>query len=199
MFCCVREGCSRVARGTSAARDRLAQRRGKMAKYYHRVQGEYYYEILRRFHDALDPETYLEIGARTGESLSIGRCATIAVDPNFEITQNVIGRKPSCHFYQMTSDRFFRRYSPTSVFGMPIDLAFLDGLHCAEFLLRDFYNTERHCRRNSVIVLHDCLPGELEITARSPADPIGEKAEQRGFGRGMSGKCCPSCSIIDPT
>jgi hypothetical protein len=66
----------------------------------------------------------------------------------------------------MSSDVFFARYSPTALFGAPIDMAFLDGMHRCEYLLRDFINTERHCRRNSVIALHDCLPVEEAITTR---------------------------------
>ncbi|MGH7152789.1 MAG: class I SAM-dependent methyltransferase, partial [Acetobacteraceae bacterium] len=50
--------------------------------------------------------------------------------------------------------------------GRPVDMAFLDGMHYAEFLLRDFINLERHVRRNSLVILHDCIPDSIEITAR---------------------------------
>ena len=39
-------------------------------------------------------------------------------------------------------------------------------MHYCEYLLRDFANTERHCRRTSVIALHDCVPVDLAIAAR---------------------------------
>jgi hypothetical protein len=45
-------------------------------------------------------------------------------------------------------------------------MAFLDGMHRCEFLLRDFMNTERHCRRNAVVALHDCVPVEIENAER---------------------------------
>jgi hypothetical protein len=45
-------------------------------------------------------------------------------------------------------------------------MAFLDGLHLFEFLLRDFMNTERVCDRNSLILLDDCLPITIEMAER---------------------------------
>jgi hypothetical protein len=66
----------------------------------------------------------------------------------------------------MTSDDFFGTIDPTAVLGRRIDLAFLDGLHLCEFLLRDFLNTERFCSSNSVIALHDCLPLDFVMVER---------------------------------
>jgi hypothetical protein len=43
-----------------------------------------------------------------------------------------------------------------------------EGHHRCEYLLRDFLNTERHCRPNSLIALHDCLPLEAPMAERSP-------------------------------
>jgi hypothetical protein len=63
---------------------------------------------------------------------------------------------------------FFARFNPTTLLGEPLELAFLDGMHRCEYLLRDFLNTERHCRPNSVIALHDCLPLEAPMADRSP-------------------------------
>jgi hypothetical protein len=54
-------------------------------------------------------------------------------------------------------------------------MAFLDGMHLCECLLRDFINVERHSRRNSVLILHDCLPVEWPMAerkhTRSPIRP----------------------------
>jgi len=66
----------------------------------------------------------------------------------------------------MSSDDFFATVDPTVVLGRQIDLAFLDGLHLSEALLRDFLNVERVCQSNSVIVLHDCLPVDLIMAER---------------------------------
>jgi hypothetical protein len=60
----------------------------------------------------------------------------------------------------------FRQCDPKEILGGEIDLAFLDGMHLFEYLLRDFSNTERYCRRNSIIILHDCLPVDVHIATR---------------------------------
>jgi hypothetical protein len=43
-------------------------------------------------------------------------------------------------------------------------------MHLYEFLLRDFINVERSCRKNSVILLHDCVPTDLYLARRDRAD-----------------------------
>jgi hypothetical protein len=138
-------------------------------------QGTEYKQLLIRIHEWLKPATYFEIGTNTGDSLSIAGCATVAVDPAFRLgREDMIGTKPLCALYQMPSDAFFRRHNPTQIFNGSIDLAFLDGMHYCEFLLRDFANTERHCRRNSVIALHDCVPVETAIAGRDGSTPVEE-------------------------
>ena len=74
--------------------------------------------------------------------------------------------KPACHLFRMTSDAFFARHDPKAILGAPVDVAFLDGMHLFEYLLRDFMHVEQHCRPNSVIVLHDCLPTDVGMTRR---------------------------------
>jgi hypothetical protein len=49
-------------------------------------------------------------------------------------------------------------------------MAFLDGMHLYEFLLRDFINVERCCRRNSLILMHDCVPTDLYLSRRTRQD-----------------------------
>jgi hypothetical protein len=129
-----------------------------------------YIEALRRFHEVIKPSTYFEIGVDGGRTLAIARCASIGVDPNFQLAVAVANNKPSCFLFNSGSDAFFRANNPTQLFGRPIDLAFLDGLHQFEVLLRDFINTERHSRRGSVILLHDCLPIDAHIARRVRAD-----------------------------
>ena len=134
--------------------------------------GDFYLAVLERLHDALQPRTYFEIGTCFGFSLALSRCAAIAVDPAFRITEPEIVAKmidrPSLMLFQSTSDAFFAKQDPVRLFGQPIEFAFLDGMHRCEFLLRDFINAERHCRPNSMIALHDCLPVEGSMTARNP-------------------------------
>lgn len=137
--------------------------------------GAPYLQVLGRLHALLKPQTYMEIGTNTGRSLSLAQCAAIAVDPRFKVEANVIGSKSICLFYQMTSDRFFETQDAVGLLGGPVDLAFLDGMHQFEFLLRDFYNTERLCRRNSIVVLHDCMPVDINQARRVPAPPDVER------------------------
>jgi predicted O-methyltransferase YrrM len=134
------------------------------------LPGEFYIEFLRRFHAVLGPQTYLEIGSRTGDSLALAQCASIAVDPGFALAPHFLGRKPLCSLHQITSDRFFQAFDPCAILRGPIDFAFLDGLHLAEALVRDFANTERSCRRNSIIAMHDCVPTDLPMARRAEAD-----------------------------
>jgi hypothetical protein len=99
--------------------------------------------------------------------LALAQCASVVVDPNRHITvEKTIGTKPICAIYRATSDDYFARFNPQAALGATVELAFLDGTHLCEFLLRDFINVERTCRRNSIIVLHDCLPVEWPMAER---------------------------------
>lgn len=151
------------------------------------MMGDPYGRVLERLHGALGPRAYLEIGVETGATLALAGCLSIGVDPRFQFrdfaTMQRVLDKPALLLYQIASDDFFARFNPSALFGLPIDFAFLDGMHLCEFLLRDFANTERHCRRDSVIALHDCLPTEMPMAERlpggAPVDP-----QRQGFWTG---------------
>jgi hypothetical protein len=134
------------------------------------LTGENYVAILQRFHNTFRPDTYFEIGVSTGITLELARCASIGIDPAFKLETPPISNKPSCCLYNMTSDAFFKRYSPSAIFGQPIDMAFLDGMHWFEYLLRDFIHIEKHCRPNSIVFMHDCLPADSHVARREPND-----------------------------
>ena len=135
-----------------------------------RHQGTGYHKLLRRLHALRRPRTYLEIGTAAGKTLTIARCASIAIDPRFRLDRDVRSDKPACHLFAMTSDAFFSAQNPAALLGAPVDLAFIDGLHHFEFALRDFMNIEPHCRPDSLIVLHDCLPVDEHMARRDPRD-----------------------------
>ena len=69
--------------------------------------------------------------------------------------------------YQMTSDEFFGQYGLKEHFPKGIDIAFLDGMHLCEYLLRDFANTQRFCHGKSLVFMHDCLPLNARMAERS--------------------------------
>ncbi|HEY5300648.1 MAG TPA: hypothetical protein VIJ55_08235 [Acetobacteraceae bacterium] len=108
--------------------------------------GELYTWALKELHDQLRPDTYFEIGTATGDTLALADCTSIAVDPAFRVARDVVGKKPACCLFQLTSDEFFARHDLGGLLGKPVSMAFLDGMHHFEFLLRDFINTEKHCR-----------------------------------------------------
>jgi hypothetical protein len=132
----------------------------------HTHEGTPYLALLSAIHRHLRPSTYLEIGSDKGDSLRLATCTSIAIDPKFKITSDVIGEKPALHLFQQGSDEFFASGAAKTVAPQGIDMAFLDGLHLFEFLLRDFINTERLCNWRSVVLLHDCLPPNIEIAER---------------------------------
>ena len=147
--------------------------------------GTHYTKILRDLHTTLSPKSYLEIGTETGRTLELATCPSIAVDPNFKLQSGtVVINKPVCHLYQMTSDDFFASHNPSTILGRPIDVAFLDGMHRCEFLLRDFLNTEKFCRRNSIILLHDCLPLEYPMTTRVRGAATASREERQPWWTG---------------
>jgi len=162
------------------------------ANYGQKVSGKQYLEFLLDLHQKLKPETYLEVGVQTGISLQQSSCASIGVDPEFICKTDIIGKKPTCFLYQMASDDFFAKYSPSQIFGQVIDLAFLDGMHWFEFLLRDFMNTEKHCAARSTIVLHDCLPPGFIMTSRNIKDSFLPETNFRGWWTGDVWKIVPT-------
>lgn len=129
------------------------------------VHGEDYIGVLERIQRHLRPRTYLEIGVETGRSLRLVAPPTraIGIDPKPRLDGPP---PPNATLYQMTSDEFFARHDVRAELGgLPIDLAFIDGMHHFEFALRDFINTERHCEAGSTIVFDDCLPRD-RLTAQ---------------------------------
>jgi hypothetical protein len=146
--------------------------------------GEDYLNVLERVHDVLRPRTYLEIGTWTGNSLQLANCPAIAIDPRFQITSDVIGKKPQCSFFQKSSDAFFRDHSPRQILGDQLDLVFLDGMHFFEFLLRDFTNVEPHCARNSIVIMHDCIPTDVYIAGRVKSEESQRLSTKPGWWAG---------------
>ena len=131
-----------------------------------KLSGPVYRDFVRDLAVRKQARNFLEIGVRDGANLVNLDCPSIGVDPAFVFNRNPMGKKRVLHLYQMTSDEYFRDHDPRALFGGPVDVAFLDGLHLFEYLLRDFIHTERLCDRQSVIMLDDCLPVNIEMTER---------------------------------
>jgi hypothetical protein len=114
------------------------------------------HQFLAALHQKLNPRTYLEIGVQHGESLGLSRVPSIGIDPDFSIKHEL---QADIHLVRATSDEFFARRNPLA--HLPIktlDLAFIDGMHLAEWALRDYLAVERFTHPGSVVVFDDMLP-----------------------------------------
>ena len=128
------------------------------------IDGEYYTSVLRHVHETVQPASYFEVGTLHGDTLRLSRCRTVAVDPAFRLAPDLKIDAERITLREETSDDYFARHNPRDDLGREIDFAFLDGMHEFPFLLRDFINTERHCTRQSIIAMHDCIPLDAFMT-----------------------------------
>lgn len=113
-------------------------------------------ELLNTLAERYQLKKYLEIGVfHRSHNLSKIRCPyKIGVDPAAGSGADFIG----------TSDEYFEEIAGRDVL---FDLIFIDGLHHADQVKKDFENSLRHLAPNGFIVLHDCNP-QSEDVARVP-------------------------------
>jgi hypothetical protein len=129
--------------------------------------GANYYAVLEHIFERLRPRTYVEIGVFLGRSLQMAKPPTLAIGIDPE--PRLMSPPAENHrVYAETSDAFFSGHDLRAEFGgLPVDLAFIDGMHRFEYALRDFANLERYCTRESTILLHDCYPRDRETAERT--------------------------------
>jgi capsular polysaccharide biosynthesis protein len=132
--------------------------------------GLFYRECLHLIHQILKPRAYLEVGCLDGETLALAACPAIGIDVQFQPKITVSSNATTLMLFQMASDEFFKKHNPFLFLERRIDLAFLDGMHLIENLLRDFINTERFCDPDGVVLLHDCLPLDPHMATRDMSD-----------------------------
>jgi hypothetical protein len=122
------------------------------------------HEFLQTLHLLTRPRTYLETGIQKGQSLHLSRVPSVGIDPEFSIVAEVLA---DVHLARTTSDEFFARKNPLAHLPVNvIDLAFVDGMHLAEYALRDYLAVERFTTPASVIVFDDMLPRSIDEAAR---------------------------------
>jgi hypothetical protein len=115
---------------------------------------EWKYDFLERLTQHLEPDFYFEIGVFEGASLKIPKCDALGIDPEPVLTEPLASNHRISH---TTSDDFFHLTDEPA--AMPtIDLAYIDGMHLAEFVLKDFMNVERYCGPCSVVMIDDIYP-----------------------------------------
>ena len=107
------------------------------------VAGMKRYDIINRFIQERNYQSYLEIGVENGDAFDkISVPVKVSVDPD-----------PRCKAtHQVTSDEFFATNKQS------FDVVFVDGLHEAHQVDRDIHNAVKALNKNGVILLHDCLP-----------------------------------------
>jgi hypothetical protein len=118
----------------------------------------------------LKAKTYLEIGVHRGKNLfKISAPLKIAIDPNFIIGYGRLVKNFwdlfKCKFFQKTSDDFFIQDAGAILKDRSIDVAFIDGLHTYEQVLKDFENCLQYLSPQGVILFHDCNPTSEETAA----------------------------------
>jgi len=137
------------------------------------------HEFLDMLHYHLQPRGYLEIGVLYGDSLRLARCPRIGIDPD----PQVLGHFPETSLYRGTSDSFFQNV-PREEVTIDVDLAFIDGMHLAEFALRDLFNIETNLASpRTVVVFDDVLPRNQEEAHRiqCPGDWTGDVWKVWGY------------------
>jgi tetratricopeptide (TPR) repeat protein len=120
--------------------------------------GAIYFDLLPMIHAHLRPRTYVEIGVSKGDSITLVRPETraIGIDPEPRVK---VPLGPNTSILVASSDDYFADHDVRAELGgLPIDLAFIDGMHQFEFALRDFINIEKHCSAQSTVLIHDCYP-----------------------------------------
>jgi len=129
-----------------------------------KTQGVYsYIETLKKLHETINPQLYIEIGVRNGNSLVLSNCKTIGIDP---MPAEGIILKDNQDLFKVTSDDFFEFYAKDILNNKRLDLAFIDGMHLFEFVLRDFINIEKYSKPTSVIVIDDIYPSHYKQANR---------------------------------
>jgi predicted O-methyltransferase YrrM len=118
--------------------------------------------FLTGLHRLVRPKTYLEVGVQHGYSLNLAFAAEVAIgiDP-----QPLVVETANQKIHSMTSDEFFADPRPD---GWQIDLAYIDGMHLIEYVVRDFQNIARYCHPRSIVALDDVLPRNQEEARRIP-------------------------------
>jgi len=127
-----------------------------------------YLSLFESIFKNLALNNYLEIGTNTGDSIRYSNCSVnICIDPSFSVSQNIIKEKKHLLLFQETSDLYFKEFH-SKYFNndFKIDIAFIDGLHHGNQVLKDFHNVEKICSKNAVIIFHDVLPRTIETSRR---------------------------------
>lgn len=128
-------------------------------------------DLLNHLVETYNLQRYLEIGVQV-PALNFDKIkckGKVSVDPDPKANAT----------FCMTSDEFFAQDLKYKNGSKPFewDLIFIDGLHTAEQVKKDFENALKHLSPDGFIVLHDCNPEKEEHT-------IVPRPKERGHWNG---------------
>lgn len=115
---------------------------------------------IQKIIESIKAKNYLEIGVAEGENFKKISCDyKIGIEPvpspgNFENNQDKI------KYFFTTSDIFFANHDIKKILTNGIDVAFIDGLHEYNQVVRDVNNCLKYLNNGGFIVLHDCNPAD---------------------------------------
>ncbi len=116
----------------------------------------YRFDIINFLSLTINAQNYLEIGVRNpADNFNLINISNkYSVDPGVEFELNPVD-------FKMTSDDFFSQLSQNSL-KIPndtkFDVIFIDGLHLAQQVEKDIFNSIQYLSEDGFIVLHDCNP-----------------------------------------
>ncbi|HVW99478.1 MAG TPA: class I SAM-dependent methyltransferase [Candidatus Babeliaceae bacterium] len=108
-------------------------------------------ELLNAIIEKYELKSYLEIGVQT----TANNFDKITAPFKMGCDPKVVG---DARIYNCTSDQMFL------ALRQKFDLIFIDGLHHADQVKRDFENSLRVLNDNGFILIHDCLPQNFQGT-----------------------------------
>lgn len=122
-------------------------------------------DVINHLIDKYNLQRYCEIGLQRPEQNfdKIKSAHKVSVDPDLNADAT----------YCMTSDRFFE----DAAYGIgyndnQFSIIFLDGLHSADQLEKDFFNCLKYLSPNGWVVMHDTNPSSEDLT-HFPRDKRG--------------------------
>jgi hypothetical protein len=124
-------------------------------------------EFLRFVRNYIKARVYLEVGVHKGHSLIMTGTSVrlaIGVDPAYEVSEL---QSKEIVLVKKTSDSFFADQDYSRITRRAVDLTFVDGMHLAEFALRDILNAEKLSTKKSLILVHDIIPTSAEAASRT--------------------------------
>ncbi len=131
-----------------------------------RFPGPDYRQVLRWLHEHLRPRVYVEIGVLRGDTMLLANPDTVAVgvDPAADV-QAPLPR--NARLFRMTSDDFFQREELDAICASDsLGLAFVDGLHLFEQVIRDVHGLMDYAGPETIVALHDTVPLNAETSTR---------------------------------